>query len=151
MWHLKQKWQYFSSAHFGVQLRDISLTIRTARSTLPADLRDKHLSFLSQAVSSRTAGYNPWLFSLQVTVILENLFDPDEIIAEPTLLKDLDADIKEESATLGPVEKVESSSESFYLGRFVSQDGRPFLPASMRLCTTERVRERSCSLGVNVM
>ena len=104
-------------------------------------MRDKHLSFLSQAVSSQTAGYNPWLFSLQVTVILENLFDPDEIIAEPTLLKDLDADIKEESATLGPVEKVESSSESFYLGRFVSQYGRPFLPASMRLCTTERVRE----------
>ncbi len=34
------------------------------------------------------------------------MFDPDEIVAEPTLLKDLDADIKEESATLGPVEKV---------------------------------------------
>lgn len=42
----------------------------------------------------------------QITVILENLFHPDEIIADPSLLKDLDADIKEESATLGPVDKV---------------------------------------------
>ena len=48
--------------------------------------------------------YTAW--RLQVTVILENLFHPDEIIAEPTLLKDLGADIKEESATLGPVDKV---------------------------------------------
>lgn len=41
-----------------------------------------------------------------MTVILENLFHPDEFIADPTLLKDLDADIKEESATLGPLDKV---------------------------------------------
>jgi len=43
---------------------------------------------------------------MQVTVILENLFHPDEILAEPTLLKDLGSDIKEESAKIGPVDKV---------------------------------------------
>jgi hypothetical protein len=43
---------------------------------------------------------------VQVTVILENLFHPDEIIAEPTLLKDLGSDVKEESARIGPVDKV---------------------------------------------
>ena len=43
---------------------------------------------------------------MQVTVILKNLFHPDDFIEEPTLLKDLEADILEECTKIGRVDKV---------------------------------------------
>ena len=44
--------------------------------------------------------------SLQVTVILKNLFHPAECEEEPTLLSDLESDIRGECAKLGQVDKV---------------------------------------------
>lgn len=43
---------------------------------------------------------------LQVTVILENLFHPDDFIEDASLLKDLESDIRSECAKIGAVEKV---------------------------------------------
>lgn len=43
---------------------------------------------------------------LQVTVILENLFEPNQFYEDPNLRGDLEADIVSECNKFGPVEKV---------------------------------------------
>lgn len=39
-------------------------------------------------------------------MILKNMFDPDELIASPSLKDELEADIRSECAKLGKVDKV---------------------------------------------
>ena len=48
--------------------------------------------------------------SLQVTVILENMFHPEELLEEASLLKDLESDIYTECGKMGPIDKVESAA-----------------------------------------
>ena len=41
-----------------------------------------------------------------MTVVLRNVFHPDDFVAEPTLRQDLEADMLSECAKLGAVDKV---------------------------------------------
>ncbi|KAL4859417.1 Splicing factor U2AF-associated protein 2 [Chlorella vulgaris] len=51
-------------------------------------------------------GFDDTLKPQQVTVILKNMFDPDELIASPSLKDELEADIRSECAKLGKVDKL---------------------------------------------
>ena len=42
----------------------------------------------------------------QVTVVLRNVFHPDDFVADPALRQDLEADMLSECAKLGAVDKV---------------------------------------------
>lgn len=44
--------------------------------------------------------------SWQVTVILKHMFHPNELMEEPSTMKDLETDITAECAKLGAVDKV---------------------------------------------
>ena len=41
-----------------------------------------------------------------MTVVLRNVFHPDDFVADPTLRQDLEADMLSECAKLGAVDKV---------------------------------------------
>ena len=43
---------------------------------------------------------------MQVTVVLKHMFAPADLVEEPTLKDDLEADILAECTKLGPVDKV---------------------------------------------
>ncbi len=43
---------------------------------------------------------------MQVTVILKQMFHPNELIEEPSLKDDLETDVKTECTKLGAVDKV---------------------------------------------
>jgi hypothetical protein len=48
-------------------------------------------------------------WSVQVTVVLKHMFHPDELMAEPSMKDDLEADITSECTKLGPIDKARGS------------------------------------------
>lgn len=52
---------------------------------------------------------------VQVTVVLKHMFAPADLVEEPTLKDDLEADILAECTKLGPVDKVHTPLCKHYL------------------------------------
>lgn len=67
-------------------------------SCAPASAQPLLRLLLSRACASLPAG--------QVTVILKNIFSPEELLESPALKEELETDIRSECARLGKVDKV---------------------------------------------